>query len=624
MAQIPEHIIDQVRDATNIVDVVGRYVTLKKRGRNFIGLCPFHNEKTPSFSVHPEKQIFHCFGCGVGGNVFRFLMQYENLSFVDAVKRLAQEAGIALPVSPEFRKRESENERLYQANEIARKFYQHHLHHAPESVTSYLQTRGIKPEIMAQFQLGYAPEGWDNLLKYVEKGNYALGAFKKLGLFLSSEKGNRLYDRFRNRLMFPIHNPTGKVVGFGARQLDEDPKSPKYINSPESPVYQKSQVLYGLNMAKTAIREQGLALFVEGYMDVIQLFQSGIHHVVATSGTALTPDHARLIRRYANRVCLCYDADNAGIQAAVRGGEVLFQHHLEVSVLILPSGEDPDSFTRNHGPEAFLEALGGAQDYLDFRLEHLQQQYDMERAADRSNAVSEILDMLAPMQDAVRAGFYVEKISDRLNISRAILLNELRKKQSRRDRSPGQVSFDHIPSGGPAGPLPPESGPASPKKISPLILTGAWGAEKDIILILLNYYEDLSSYIFNHIQAEDFQNRDFRNIFAFIQSHSPPPGGASQLLHHVLDHIDSEDIRALLTRELFYSNREFQKPGLYIQGCIKQLKIAGYQTRIELARQKLKALPPADPEYFALLAEMQEAMNALKKWQDVVPSEEES
>ncbi|MEZ4746308.1 MAG: DNA primase [Calditrichia bacterium] len=615
MAGIPEHIIDQIRDSSNIVDVVGRYVSLKKRGRNFIGLCPFHNEKTPSFNVNPDRQIFHCFGCGVGGNVYRFLMMHESMGFVDAVKQLAQESGIEIPVTDEVRQQESESERLYRSNEIATRFFQHHLQHAPKSLLNYLAKRGISGESLKKFEIGYAPEGWDNLRKYLEKGNYPIALYEKLGLLLKSEKNGNLYDRFRQRLMFPIHNPAGKVVGFGGRQLVDEKNSPKYINSPESQIYQKSNVLYGLNFAREAIREHGFAIFVEGYMDVIQLMQSGIQNVVATSGTALTEAHARLIRRYAQRVVLCYDADNAGINAAARGGEILFQNNVETDVLILPQGEDPDSYTRQNGADAFLNLLKSASDYFTFRLKLLADNKNLQNARERSEAVNELLDVLAPMQDAIRASFYLEKITENWQIPANVLMTELDKKQAaiqRRERFGSLQNEPQMPS-------PPDESPKT-KRNAPLVLSGAWGGEKDILLLLLTYFIDLHEFVFSHLEPSDFLNPEFRRVFEIIKSQPPEVG--ENVLHHVLDQIENEEMRSLLVKEMFENNKEFQKPVLYVQGCIKQIKIEGYRSKIDVAKRRLKEIKPDNPEYFTILAEMQEAMNGMKTWQNVVPSDE--
>lgn len=620
MAGIPEPIIERIRESVNIVDVIGRYVTLKKRGRNYLGLCPFHSEKTPSFTVNPEKQIFHCFGCGTGGNVFTFLMRYENLSFVDVVKRLADETGIKIPVSQEVQRQQSESEQFFRANEVAENFYHQQLKQAPAMVQEYLQRRGISAETLAQFKLGYASGEWDGLLKYLERNGFSLNPYKKLGLLLESEKSGKLFDRFRNRLMFPIHNQSGKVIGFGGRALVDEPNSPRYMNSPESPVYQKSRILYGLYFSKEAIRESGAVIFVEGYMDFLQLYQAGIRNVVATSGTALTEEHARLIRRYTNRVYLCYDADNAGINAAVRGGEILFQQLLEVEVLILPAGEDPDSFVKTNGKAAFLALLKEAKDYLAFRLSILNQKYDLQKAAERSRAVAEALEMLLPMQDSIRSGFYLEKIAEQLQVPPTTLLNEFQRRQKARQQ---QDPFREQGREGKDSPATTAPVAENARKIA-LVFTGAWGGEKDVILLLLNYFEEIHGYVFQHLQEEDFLNPEFRELFALIksQAESGELTDTHHLLHFVLQNLPEEGVKTLLLRELEQSNREFHKPALYLQDCIKQIKIARYQAKIDLARRRLKELPANDPQQLQLLKEINEATNQVKKWQDVVSKEE--
>ena len=412
MAVIPEHIIDSVRDAVNIVDVINRYVSLKKSGRNYMGLCPFHKEKTPSFSVHPEKQIYKCFGCGVGGNVFGFLMEYEHITFFDAVKRLAEEAGIKIELKEKSPEVESENERLYEANEIAQNFFYRKLSES-KNVLEYLNKRGIKEDSVERFKLGLAPDAWDSLVNHIQHFKYPIDTLLKLGLILEGEKEKKHYDRFRNRLMFPIHNTSGKVVGFGGRDLSGKDDTPKYINSPESPIYQKSYILYGLYFAKEAIAKSRIAIFVEGYMDWLQLFQNGIKNVVATSGTSLTEEHAQLIRRYSNEICVCYDSDTAGIIAAIRGGEILFQNNLEVKVLLLPTGQDPDSYVAENGGEKFLKLVRKAEDYFTFRLNQVESKFDLQKALERSQAVSEILETLAPLRDNIKTNLYMERVAEK-------------------------------------------------------------------------------------------------------------------------------------------------------------------------------------------------------------------
>lgn len=610
MAIIPEHIIDRIRQSVSIVEVISRYVTLKKRGRNFVGLCPFHQEKTPSFSVNPEKQIFHCFGCGTGGNVFRFLMQHEKLGFVDAVKRLAEETGIEIPRSEAMQKQLSENERLLKANSLCEKFYQKCLENAPPAIMEYVNRRGITSECLAEFRIGYARDGWDHLLKYLQNMKQNPATYKSLGLLLTSEKTGKLYDRFRDRLMFPIHDPAGKVVGFGGRAMKDDPRSPKYINSPESPVYQKSRILYGLYFARTAIREGDAVIMVEGYMDVIQLHQAGIRHAVATSGTALTEAHANLIRRYSTNIVLCYDADKAGIQAALRGGQVLFQQHLEVRVLILPVGEDPDSYVQKHGPEAFLKLLDSADDYLAFRLKILGETYNINNAAERSAAAGELLEVLLPMQDNIRVSYYVEKLAETLGVKTTMLMGELKKrrktwlqrKQFSDMRQRSEAANDHA-----------AEGPAVDS--GPLVFTGAWGGEKDIVLLLTQYYNDIHEYVAAHLESADFLNPEFRELFEFVGSRDF--GGSDEVLHAVLEKIEHPRLRSMLLREMEHTNREFERPAEYLQGCIKQIKIARYQADLDVSRRKMRELKPGDNEYQDVLKLMQQAMSELKRWKDV-------
>jgi len=303
---------------------------------------------------------------------------------------------------------------------------------------------------------------------------------------------------------------------------------------------------------------------------LLQLFQSGIQNVVATSGTALTGEHARLIRRYTNRVYLCYDADSAGVNAAVRGGEVLFQQLLEAEVLILPSGEDPDSYVKKHGKDAFLEFLKEAQDYLAFRLDILKQKYDLQKAAERSQAVTEMLEMLLPIQDNIRISFYVEKLAEHLQIPSTTLLNEFKKKkraQFQRQNYSARSGFESQSSREEK-----QSTAKSSAGQAPLVFTGAWGGEKDVILLLLSYFDDIHEYVFAHLQEDDFLNPEFKELFSLIKTHQK--SGSKNLLHSVLENTDSEALRTLIVREMEQSNREFSKPALYLQDCIKQIKIA--------------------------------------------------
>ena len=325
MPRIPEDILQRIRDATDIVDLISEHVQLVKKGRNYSGLCPFHDEKTPSFSVDPDRQFYHCFGCGVGGNVFKFIQEIDRVTFVEAVKFLAERTGIALPErSGPSREEDAAADELYRANDLAQKYFHHLLLNddVGTSARTYLQTRRLSGDTIERFGLGYAPPEWDALLKVAGRRGLSPQILERAGLALPRSTGSGHYDRFRDRIAFPIANLSNRTIAFGARALQPD-QEPKYLNSPETSIYHKGRVLYGLSETRDVIRRQDAVLVVEGYMDLISLAQIGIQHVVATSGTALTEDHCRLLARFARQVVLLFDGDAAGSTAAMRALEVL-------------------------------------------------------------------------------------------------------------------------------------------------------------------------------------------------------------------------------------------------------------------------------------------------------------
>ncbi|MDL1892144.1 DNA primase, partial [Sphingobacteriales bacterium CHB3] len=367
--RIPESKIEEVRRASDIVDVISGYVRLKKRGKNFLGLCPFHTEKTPSFNVSPERQMYHCFGCGVGGNVLTFVMEHEKVSFVEAVRTLAERAGILLPEEGvEDKEKITESEALYNACRSAARFFHENMMNTVEGqlALEYFRHRGFKEETIRSFGLGYSMNGWDSLLKVAQRENIPVDVMEKAGLLIKREDGSGHYDRFRGRAMFPIFSVTGRVIGFGARKLrKDDPLPGKYINSPETPIYSKSRSLYGIFQAKEAIREHEYAILVEGYADLISVYQEGMKNIVASSGTALTEEQIDLIGRYARKITLVYDADSAGSKATMRGVDLIIEQGLDVRVAALPEGDDPDSFVKKNGGEAFGKLLDTAASFLD-------------------------------------------------------------------------------------------------------------------------------------------------------------------------------------------------------------------------------------------------------------------
>jgi DNA primase len=432
--------VDQVRAAADIVKIVGDYVKLRKAGANFMGLCPFHQEKTPSFAVHPTKQIFHCFGCGVGGDVFKFVMMMDNLSFPEALRRVAEKVGITI------RDREGgegsdararERAALYRLHEAAAKFYAAQLGATAEgrAARGYLADRGLNDETVAQFRLGYAPANGQALASHLSSLGLSTEVVERSGLVLSASggEGNRRFDRFRRRIIFPIANESGKVVAFGGRALGDD--QPKYLNSPETPIYTKGRVLFHLDRAGSAIRKLDYAILVEGYMDCIAVASSGIENVVATCGTSLTEGQIRLLARYTRRAVVNYDPDSAGTAATQRSLDLLLEEGFEAKVLALSGGLDPDSFVRKLGAAAYREKLAAAPTYLDYLTERAASQNDMSRPEGKVAAANAVLPYLARVPNAMLRAELANRLAERLRLDSRLLLEELK----RTSRTRGQV-----------------------------------------------------------------------------------------------------------------------------------------------------------------------------------------
>ncbi len=416
--QIGDDKIEQVRDRTDIVELVSQYVDLKTSGRNRLGLCPFHAEKTPSFSVNAERQFYHCFGCGAGGDVFSFLMQSEGLSFPDAVRRLAGRAGIDLeerPLTPAERAQIEERERLYQINSLAADFFHNNLMEHPQAVSArnYMKQRGYGQKAAVAYRIGYALESRSGLKDHLEIHQIAAPEALTLGLIREGAAGRGGYDMFRSRLMFPIFDLAGRVVAFGGRVLDEG--KPKYINSPESPVYHKGAVLFGLYQARQAIRVSGDVLVVEGYFDQLALNRAGFAQTVATCGTALTTDHVQQLKRYAQRVVLVFDQDSAGKQATFKAMTTLQQEGMAAAAISLPSGDDPDSFIQRQGVEAFQARLEAARPVMELYMEETlgEAGYGVEL---KVRAVEQVLEKIAALKSDLEQDLYLKELAQRSGI----------------------------------------------------------------------------------------------------------------------------------------------------------------------------------------------------------------
>ncbi|SFR00177.1 DNA primase [Desulfoscipio geothermicus] len=423
---IPEEILENIRLRADIVQVISEYVNLQKKGKNYVGPCPFHQESDPSFTVTPDKQIFYCFGCNKGGNVFKFIMLQHNLSFPEAVRLLGERVGVAVPdgYSPRVRARLRREEKAWKINALAGDYFHSLLlrHPAAAKAREYLAGRGLTPEIIRDFNLGYALPAWDDLIKFMQGKGVGIQDLLEVGLAVEGER--KAYDRFRDRLMFPICDSRGRVVGFGGRVLGEG--VPKYLNTAETAYFSKSKILYGLNRARSYMRELGYAIITEGYMDTIAAHQFGISNAVASLGTSLTQEHGRLLMNYTREVIIAYDADAAGVAAAVRGLDILQQQGFRVRVLALPEGKDPDEFLRARGPEAWKRQVENAVSLVEYKLQVALEKYK-NAPSGKEAVLEEVLPTLAVINGELEKNEAVKLVAARLYTSYHVVAEELRK-----------------------------------------------------------------------------------------------------------------------------------------------------------------------------------------------------
>lgn len=488
---ITKSTVDQIIETARVDEVVGDFVTLKKRGANLMGLCPFHNEKTPSFTVSPAKGIYKCFGCGKAGNSVGFVMEHEHFSFPEALRYLAEKYNIT--IEEEFSKEDNlleknEKESLFIVSAFAQEFYTDYLFNSEEGKSTgltYFEERGFSEKTIKKFQLGFAPNAWNSLTTAAVEKGYLPEYLVKTGLAIQKENQEQtaegLYDRFRGRVIFPIHNLTGRVIAFGARILQKDPKAPKYINSPETDIYHKSNILYGISFAKKTIIEKNECYLVEGYTDVISLHQEGIENVVASSGTSLTVEQIRLIGRYTKNVTVLYDGDAAGIKASLRGIDLILEEGLNVKVVLFPDGDDPDSFARKHSHSELTAYLkNNAQDFIRFKTSLLLSEVANDPVR-KAGLIKDIVETISKIPDAIIREMYVQQCAHMMEISEQTLISELnkfrRKHYSKQTEKTSDAEIDDL----------------LPEIIQPeqsIIdeLSSLW-QEAEIIRLLLNYPE---------------------------------------------------------------------------------------------------------------------------------------
>jgi DNA primase len=553
MPTIPQHLIDEVRLASDVVAVVSDYVTLKKSGRNFFGLCPFHPEKSPSFSVNPDKQIFHCFGCGAGGNVFTFIQRQQGISFPETVRWLAKRAGIAIP-EPEAEDATAakEKEALYFVNKLAAEFFQQMLfNEIGHPAREYMHKRGFDDAALRAFGIGYAPQAWEKLTQQAREKSVNLEVMALAGLVnqRDREKSNAgYYDRFRHRVMFPIYNLSGSVVAFGGRRIVDDEDSPKYINSPETPIYHKGAVLYGLYQGRDAVKAADRVIVVEGYLDLMRMHLCGFQNAVATSGTALTEHQARLISRYTKNVTLLFDSDTAGQSATLRGADILVENGLAVSVATLSAGDDPDSFLVKHPAADMRQILQSAPPLLDFKILNVANATakNVSSVTQRTEQLRSIVETLARMQDNLQRRAVVHNMAERLNEDEAMLWDEV----SRLHRL-------YYPSARSRIRVKTESDQKKPIISSESMRAIAWVAAEVELIRNMILKSKVVHLIFSFMRVEDFHDKNHQTIasvFYELMKNEMLPEDESRSDRVILLHYFTEPRQAEFVSRVIYAN----------------------------------------------------------------------
>ncbi|HNP07337.1 MAG TPA: DNA primase, partial [Cyclobacteriaceae bacterium] len=547
--------IDEVKNRLDIVDVISDFITLKKSGQNYKGLSPFTNEKTPSFFVVPGKGIFKDFSSGKGGDSFTFLMEHEGMSYVEAIRFLAKKYGVEIKeteATEHESAQQSERESLYILMNYAQEYYHNNLLHHEEGQSiglSYFRERGFNDKTIEKFELGYALNGWENFSKEALSKGYSQDLLEKTGLVVKKEDGPdsyRVYDRFRGRVIFPVHNISGKVIAFGARMLGKEKNQPKYINSPETEIYHKSNVLYGLYQAKNAIRQNDNCYLVEGYTDVISLHQAGVDNVVSSSGTALTEEQIKLIRRFSENVTVLFDGDAAGIKAALRGIDLILKGGLNVRVVLFPDGEDPDSYSRKLGTTDFQKFLKeNRKDFISFKADL----FAVEAGGDpirKAESIREIVTSIAIIPDPVKRSVYIQETSNLLKIGEAVLLTELNKILINERKKSDKDRFRKA-----------EDAPQSIEPVADITEPSKTDAssmiqyqERETIRLLLNYADEaledqkLSDFLFHELEDVVFVNPIFSEIFEGLKEGWEK--NESRTSHYFI-HEGSEEIKKVVT-----------------------------------------------------------------------------
>ncbi len=535
---IPNEKFEEIAQANDIVDVISGYIDVKKKGKSFLAVCPFHPDKNPSLHISQQKQVYHCFSCKASGNVYTFIQNYEKITFIEAVEKLAARAGIELKKNLLKPDHANELTRLYEINKSAAKYFHKNLENLTgsekEFVYNYLAKRKIEKQLITKFGIGYANKSWDGLLSYFrEEDIFNNEDIEKSGLIIKSEKDeNKYYDRFRGRIIFPIFNESDKVVGFGGRKLYEDDLGGKYINSPESKIYYKSKVLYGLNFAKEKIRYYDYVILVEGYMDIVSLAKSGIENTVASSGTALSEEQVKLISRYTKNICVLFDSDLAGIKAAKRGIEIILEAGLDLNVISLPEGEDPDSFINKNGKEEFEKYLNNKMTVIDFISGLYIKEGKFETVQDKSAFIKEIIGYIGKIPDKIVRAFYIKDIARKYSLYESDMRDELEK----------VLKENKIKSFPKSSVVLPERRLNSKKEIDQEIAS----VEMDLLELFINGNEEAISYLENNLEIDFIKNKEISKITEYFLDEYINHGKIE--LSKALNDIESEEAKIIVSK----------------------------------------------------------------------------
>jgi DNA primase len=585
MAGISPATLERIRAASDIVDIIGAHLPLKKAGANFTALCPFHKEKSPSFNVNPHKQIFHCFGCHKGGDVFTFVKEYENIGFVDAVRRLAERAKIPLEFDQNPAAQESRHlkDQLLDIHEQLTTRWQNCLANeaAGQIARDYLAKRGVSADAIKLFRIGAAPELWDDTVNWAKSKNFDLATVEKAGLIIRKEETGNYYDRFRGRLMFPICDEQGRVVGFSGRVLSGDEKTAKYVNSPETPIFTKSKIFFGLDKSKRAILDAGFAIICEGQLDLIACFMAGVQNIVAPQGTAFTEQHARIIRRYANEVVLCFDSDNAGQNAIVRSLDHLLASGLAVRVAVVPPPHDPDSFIKSNGGEAFRKLVESAEGFFDYFLNRLCAMNEINSDKGRLAVLRSMSEAVHKTGNSVLIDTYAQKTALRLGVPPESVRTEFKKKPARQitSRESDEESFES------AEPVA-ETAPPSPIEFH--------------LLKLLLLHDELVATAAMSLDANWISHPHVRQIVSLrlaAQEHE-----TWHNLAEFLDRCESAEQRSLVT-EAVAEERKIPNPETQLADMTLKLRNQFLDRQIGALTQKISQPQTPDDEKVSLLRE---------------------